>query len=194
MSQNNANLDRAVTVEKFRAYRSQKLEKIAKAIAKTGISANHLTFLSLCSGIAAIYFLFNDYYLFALFALLHLVFDGLDGVVARLTAPTLAGKYFDLISDSLVTFLVLVKVAWLLQDFYAYLAAGVFLFALLLHLRSRLQAPMVFMRTVSVIVLIIATNYLFPFQNPILTAGYLVAGGVSLYSLSRQLQWYMRKR
>jgi len=179
------------TIEKFRQFRSKKLDKIAKAIAKIGISANHLTFLSLISGLLAIYFLFNRYYLFVLFATLHLIMDGLDGVVARVTKPTIFGKYFDLISDSLVTFLALVKAAWLLQDFYAYLAAGVFLLALLLHLRSRLQAPMVFMRTITLIVLLIATNPSFPFQNPLLTLGYLVAGGVSLFSLARQLQWYL---
>jgi len=178
-------------IEKCRNYRSQKLHRIAKGIAKVGFSANHLTFLSLISGLAAIYFLFTNYYLFALLSLLHLIFDGLDGVVARVTKPTVFGKYFDLISDSLITALALVKAAWFLQDFYAYLAAGVFLLALLLHLKSRLQAPMTFLRTASVIVLIIATNPLFPFQNPLLTLGYLTAGGVSLFSLAKQLQWYI---
>src|SRR3989344_7802819 len=138
-------------VRKFRAYRSKKLERIAQPLVKAGLAANHLTFLSLLSGIATIYYLFSGYYLFALFALLHLFFDGLDGVVARITKPTLFGKYFDLISDSAVTFLILLKAGFYLQEFYAYIAAGLFLLALLIHLGSKLQAPMLFLRTASVI-------------------------------------------
>ena len=182
------------TINKFRQFRSKKLESIATAIAKIGLTANHLTFLSLCSGIAAIYFLFSNYYLFALLALLHLLFDGLDGVVARLTGPTIAGKYFDLISDSTITFLAILKVGLQLQEFYAYLAAGLFLLALITHLKSKLQAPMLFMRTVSLLFLLIVSYPLFPFTDMFLTVGYLSAGGVSLYSLSRQLQWYVEKK
>ncbi|HLD39739.1 MAG TPA: CDP-alcohol phosphatidyltransferase family protein [Candidatus Nanoarchaeia archaeon] len=182
------------TIKNFRAYRSKKLENIARIIAKTGITANHLTFLSFCSGLGAIYFLFSNYYFFTLFAMLHLVFDGLDGVIARITKPTLAGKYFDLLSDSIVTFLIIVKAGYYLHDFYAYLAAALFMLALLIHLKSKLQAFMLFMRTVSLIFLVIITHPLFPFTSTFLIIGYLGAGGVSLYSLSRQLQWYMRKR
>jgi len=179
-------------VQTFRVYRSKKLEKLAKAVSRFGINANHITILSLLSGIAAIYFLFNNYYLFVVFALLHLLFDGVDGVVARVTKPTTQGKYFDLLSDSGVTFLALLKVAWHLQGFYAYIAAGLFLLALIIHLKFKLQPPMLFLRTISIIVLLVATHPLFPFTNMVLTAGYLAAGGVSLYSLARQLQWRMQ--
>ena len=181
-------------VDQFRNYRSTKLGKIAKWLVKIGIAADHLTFLSLSSGLAAIYFLFNNYYLFALFALLHLLFDGFDGVVARVTKPTGYGKYFDLMSDSAFTFLALLKAGLFLQEFYAYIAAGLFLSALMIHLKSTLRAPMLFMRTVFVIVLLIIAYPLFPFTAMAVTAGYLAAGGVSLYSLSRQLQWYMGKK
>lgn len=181
-------------VEKFRIYRSKKLDKIGQALLKAGIKANHLTLLSLCSGIAAIFFLFDRYYLFVLFALLHFIFDGLDGVVARLTKPTIYGKYFDLISDSAVTFFILLKTSWHLQEFYAYLAAGLFFLSLIIHLSTKLKTPMIFLRTASVIVLVITTFPLFPFTKIFLTAGYLTAGGVSLFSLARQLQWYLGNR
>ncbi len=181
-------------VDNFRDYRSKKLEKIAKAVANMGIKANHITTLSLITGILGVYYLFNNYYLFALFALLHLIFDGLDGVIARVTIPTTGGKYFDLISDSVVTFLAIVKTGFYLQDFYAYIAAGLFLLTLTIHLASRMQIPMLFMRTATIIILLIATNSLFPFTKMLLTAGYLVAGGVSLYSLSRPLQWHVNKK
>lgn len=179
------------TVEKFRHYRSKKLGFLAQGLIKTGLTANHLTFLSLLSGLAAVYFLFDNYYLFALFALLHLVFDSLDGVVARATQITYFGKYVDMMADSTVTFLVLLKAAWFLRELYAYLAAGLFLLALIIHLVSRLQAPMIFMRTVTLAVILIATHPQFPYQILTLTLGYLSAGGVSLYSLARQLQWRM---
>lgn len=179
------------TIENFRKYRSQKLEKLVKPLPQAGIAANHLTLLSLASGIAAIYFLFNNYYLFVLFALLHLVCDAFDGVVARLTKPTLAGKYFDLLTDSLVTFLALVKTGWYLQEWPAYVAAGLFVLSLLIHLKSKLQAPMILMRTATLMVLLIATHPSFPYT--VLTPGYLLAGGISVFSLARQLQWYIKK-
>ena len=90
----------------------------------------------------AMYFLFENYYLFAFFAILHLTGDALDGVVARLHKPTRYGKYFDLLSDSIVTFLALIKVGFYVQDFYPFIAAGLFLTALAINLRSGLQAPM----------------------------------------------------
>lgn len=179
------------TIENFRKYRSQKLEKLAKPLAQAGITANHLTLLSLASGIATIYFLFDNYYLLVVFAVLHLLFDSLDGVVARLTKPTLFGKYFDLLTDSSVTFLALVKTGWYLQDWYAYVAAGLFLVSLLIHLKSKLQAPMILMRTATLIVLSIATHPSFPYA--VLTPGYLLAGGISVFSLAWQLQWYTKK-
>ena len=181
-------------IAKFRAYRSKKLERIGKSLVKVGITADHITSLSFISGIAAMYFLFENYYLFAFFAILHLTGDALDGVVARLHKPTRYGKYFDLLSDSIVTFLALIKVGFYVQDFYPFIAAGLFLTALAINLRSGLQAPMFFMRTASLAVLLTATNPLFPFTKILLTAGYLVAGGVSLYSLAKQLQWFMSKR
>ncbi len=180
-------------IEKFRSYRSRKLEKTGRLLVKIGLKANRITALSLISGILAIYFLFNNYYLFTLFALLHLLFDAFDGVLARLTKSTTPGKYFDLLSDSAVPFLALLKVGFYLGDFYAYLAAGLFLVALIIHLALKLQTPMFFLRTATVMVLMIATFPLFPFTTTALTAGYLAAGGVSLFSLARQLQWYVGK-
>lgn len=181
-------------IAKFRAYRSKKLERVGRSLSEAGITANHITAVSFISGIAAMYFLFENYYLFALFAALHLTGDALDGVVARLHRPTRYGKYFDLLSDSIVTFLALIKVGFYAQDFYPFIAAGLFLTALAINLRSGLQAPMFFMRTASLAVLLVATNPLFPFTKILITAGYLVAGGVSLYSLARQLQWLVSRK
>ena len=180
-------------IQPFRVYRSAKLSRIAKPLVKAGITANQVTALSLISGLLAVYFLFTNYYLLVLFALLHLIFDGFDGVIARLTKTSIDGKYLDLITDNMITLGILIKVAIFLQDLYAYIAAGLFLFALTSHLASKLEAPILFIRTASVIVLIIALNPLFPFTTILLTAGYLAAGGVSLYSLTSQLQWHLNR-
>ena len=181
-------------VENFRNYRTKKLEKIARAVAQTGLRANHITFLSLLCGILAAYFLFSKYYLFVLFVILHLCLDGFDGVVARVTKPTPYGKYFDLVTDSSVTFLLLLNTAAYLQELYAFLAAGLFMLALIIHIKGKLQTPMLFLRTSAVAVLVVAVHPLFPYQQILLTLGYLAAGGVSLFSLARQLQWYVGKK
>ncbi len=180
-------------IKEFRAYRSDRLSRIAKPLVKAGVTADQVTALSLISGLLAVYFLFTNYYLLVLFALLHLLFDGFDGVIARLTKTSIAGKYLDLVTDNLVTIGVLIKTAIFLQDFYAFIAAGLFSLALTIHIISKLKAPILFIRTVSLIVLTIALNPSFPFAAILLTAGYLAAGGVSSYSLTRQLQWHLNR-
>lgn len=175
----------------FQRYRSKHWDSLGRGLHTLGISANMLTFFSLLSGLLAVYWLFSNYSLFVLFAVLHLLFDALDGVVARVsgTASSPFGKYFDQGSDSIVTILAVLKVGWYLQDLYAYLIAGLFFLAIIIYFLSRCQAPIIFMRTVAMLVLMIATYPLFPFQQELLTVGYLVAGSVTVYSLARQLQF-----
>lgn len=177
-------------IENSREYRSRKLAGIGKLLVRLGVSANLLTFLSFLSGLLAIYFLFNNYLFFVIFAFLHLSFDAIDGVVARLSKTSVFGEYFDWISDQLVTFLALVKTGWFLSDVYAYLVAGLFALAFIIFLLSKQKAPMYFIRIASLVVLIIVTFPLFPHTKIFLIAGYLTAGIVSGYSLARQLQWY----
>lgn len=109
-----------------------------------------LTFFSLLSGLLAVYWLFSNYSLFVLFAVLHLIFDALDGVVARISKNDSSpfGKYFDQGSDSIVTILAVLKVGWYLQDLYAYIIAGLFFLTAVIYFLSRCQAPIIFMRTV----------------------------------------------
>lgn len=182
-------------IANFQQYRSKHFDSLARAFNQLGISANILTSLSLLSGILAWYWLFSNHWLFVLFALLHLLFDALDGVVARISgaASIPFGKYFDQGSDSLVTILMLFKVGWHLQDVYAYIIAGLFFLAALVYFWSRGQAPIIFMRTAAVLILLIVAYPAFPFQREILTVGYLVAGVVAVFSLARQLQWGMMR-
>lgn len=187
-------------LEKFREYRTKKFSKIGQALYSIGISANIMTFLSLILGLTAVYFLFSNYYLFAAFALLHLLADGIDGVIARVSKTASAsknllwGKYFDSAADSLVTLLLLVKIGWHLQDYYAYIVAGLFLITVMIHYLSEFAAPVLFIRTVSLILLAIFTFPLIPYQKILLTIIYLTAGTVSAYSLARQLQWFLNKK
>lgn len=169
------------------------MDSSARILRWAGISANMLTLCSLIAGLLAVYWLFSNHILFVLFALLHVLFDGLDGVVARISGASHFGKYFDQGSDSLVTILVLFKVGWYLQDTYAYIIAGLFFLAVAIYFLSRTQAPIIFMRTVALLILIVVAYPSFPFQQEILTIGYLAAGIVAVFSLARQLQWGMMR-
>lgn len=182
------------TIKKCRDFRSRNLDGLGRFHVKIGINANIITFFSLISGVAAAYFLFDNYWLFLLLAVLHLFFDSMDGVVARLSKTTKFGKYFDLCSDSFVTILVLIKLGWFLNDYYVYYITGLFTIALIVHLGSRLKAPIYFMRTVSLIVLAIFSFPTMPFMNVFLTIGYLVAGVFTVFSLAKQLQWVVNRR
>ena len=179
----------ASSLDQFRNYRQRKLLSVGTFLANRGLTANLLTGFSLLFGLLSVYFLFEQQVLFILLALLHLAADALDGVIARATKETSFGKYFDYGVDRLVTLLFLLKIGFFLQDYYAYLIAGIFVVAQLIYIFSQFRAPIVFTRTVLLLILF--------FYSPVyaLTAGlpiiaYLVTGAASLYSLARQLQWF----
>jgi phosphatidylglycerophosphate synthase len=180
-------------IKKTREFRSNKLEKIANILIKLKFTPNILTTLSLISGLLSAYFLFNDYWCFLVFGILHLMFDAFDGVVARVSGPTEFGKYYDISTDSLISVLYLAKVSWFLQDYYAYLITGLFVIALLVYFTTKLQTEIIFIRTVSFIVLGIATFQGFPLMIELLTLGYLVVGATTFYSLAKQIQWFVKK-
>lgn len=177
-----------------RDYRSKKLEGISRFLLKLKLTPNILTTLSLLSGLLAVYFLFSHYIYFAVLAVLHLIFDGLDGVAARHSQPTMFGKYFDHGSDNLIAFLLLLRVGQYLDDIYPYLIAGLYALAIIIHFASGMKAPIIFIRTTAVIVLIIAAFPDFLYPRLLITIGYLAAGGTTVYSLARQLQWVMGAR
>ncbi|MEW5896582.1 MAG: CDP-alcohol phosphatidyltransferase family protein [Nanoarchaeota archaeon] len=181
-------------IEKSREYRSKKLAGVGRFLVKLGISANLLTFLSFISGLLAVYFLFDNYVFFVIFALFHLLFDSIDGVVARLSKTSKFGEYFDWVSDQLVTFSALVKTGWFIGDFYAYIVAGIFALAFIIFLWSKFKAPMYFIRLTMLIILSIVTFPFLPYTKTFLTGAYLTAGVISVYSLARQMQWWMERR
>lgn len=169
---------------KFRGFRDRNFSKIGESCIRVGISANAITSLSLILGLFAIYYLFDNTWLFVLFAAAHLIADGLDGVLARASKTTEFGRYFDYLSDRTITLLILIKIGWFFNDYYAYLVAGLFIAAQTIYAISKMKAPILFTRMI--ILGLVAIN--------LPTIAYLTTGIASIYSLARQLQWYIAPR
>ena len=177
-------------IEFSRKARSQYFDPIGKFLLKLKLTANHLTGLSLILGLVATYFLFQNNILFAIFIILHLLADGLDGVLARLTKPTTFGKYFDLISDQFISFLLMLKIYFYLNDYYVVIVLTLFLTTYIIHLATKMKYPAIFVRTGIVITLLF-----FPLWPNFVTNGtYLVIGGFMLYSLIQQLRYFLSTR
>lgn len=169
---------------RWRQYRSKKLKSLAKLFVKARIPANAMTAIAFLFGIASVLFLFRNYGLFILFAVLHLLADALDGVIARATKPSGLGKYLDYFGDQLVGLLLLIRIALELQDYYVWLILGLAIAAQAVYVLSIFTAPVLFSR--SVVFLFLAV------QLP--TLAYLSAGIVALYSLAVQLRWFVEVR
>ena len=175
------------TILRFREYKSARLSGVGRMFLRVGISANMMTLLSLIFGVGAVYYLFASYWLFVLFALLHLCADAFDGVIARVAGATLFGKKFDFAVDQLIVILVMVKLGWFLQDYYAYVAAGVYFVGNLVYYIADFKLPILFTRTVT---LILMGVWFLPIKIIIFTipeATYITTGVASVYSLARQL-------
>lgn len=170
----------------FREYRSSRLGGIGRFLLRLKITANVLTFFSLACGLTAAYYLFQDQVLFVVFAVLHLICDGLDGVVAREAGSTKLGKYFDAFTDSFVQFILILRIAFFLNDYYVFLTAGLFLLANVIYLYNKMNAPYLPSRTLTLILLM--------FNLPLfLTLAFLISGATAVYSLAKQLQWILTK-
>ncbi|MBU0470338.1 MAG: CDP-alcohol phosphatidyltransferase family protein [Nanoarchaeota archaeon] len=181
-------------IEKSRKFRTKKFSGTARRLHQLGISANMMTSLSLLFGLTAIFFLFSNYVLFVLFAILHLLADGLDGLIARISKTSEFGKYFDLSTDSLITFLILIKLGWYLQDYYPYFVAGLFLVTVMIHLLSKAKSPIYFLRTTYLGTLIIILFPLMPTKITLLIGSYFIAGAIVIYSLVKEISWLVNKR
>ncbi len=85
---------------KFRPLIDPPLNRIGRALAGMGVTANMLTFFGLAIGLggAAAIALGNVWLGLALIAGNRLL-DGLDGAVARVSGPTDLGGYFDIVAD-----------------------------------------------------------------------------------------------
>jgi len=180
-------------MERFRRLRTKYLSGIGKFLFKIGISANIMTGFSLVFGILAVYFLFSNHSLFILFAALHLIADGLDGVIARVSKSTIFGNYFEHICDGVVGLLVLIKIGMFTGDYLAYLIAGLYLLAQTTHFSFLCQPPCLFTRTLTLILAALFIPDTFPWSKYTLTVIILINGVAYLYSLARQLQYFIIK-
>ncbi len=164
----------------WQTFRSKSLRPTALLLRRCHITANHLTFVSFLCALLAAYFLFESHSLFVLFALLHLLFDGLDGVIARESTKTKYGAHYDYLSDRSATFFLLLKMGFFLKDYYIFIVLVLFVLTQIVYVVSKFKAPILFSRTIFLFLLI--------FWQP--TLGYLTEGVVALYCLARQLQWF----
>jgi phosphatidylglycerophosphate synthase len=82
----------------------------ARFLLRLGVSANIATGFSFLMGALAVFFLFDNNFLFALFAILHLITDSMDGAIARIQKKTTAfGLWFDHFVDRGIVVLLLAK-------------------------------------------------------------------------------------
>lgn len=87
------------------------LQSIARAAAKTGISANALTIMGAFIGVGAGLCISQGNFAAALLLiLLNRILDGLDGAIARINGATELGGYLDTLADFL--FYIIVPVAF----------------------------------------------------------------------------------
>lgn len=177
-------------LESTRKIRSKLLEPVGKFLLRLKLTANHLTFFSFILGLTAVYFLLQNHLLFIVFAVLHLIADGLDGVLARLTKPTLTGKYFDYFADRAITFFLLLRVYFYLQDYYVISIIVFFTLSQVIYILSKFKYPVIFVRTG----IIIALMFIPLFPNFIPTGTYLVAGIFIIYALLLQFKHFLRTR
>lgn len=185
-------------MEQGREFRKRKLAGIARVLLNIGFTSSRMTFLSLLLGMGAAYFLFQQQSVYIMLALLHLLADGLDGVIASLEIKPSKwgmnwGKYFDSGADALVTLFVLGKVAFTLQDVYGYIVVGLFALAQLIYFASRMEAPVLPVRTITMVLLMIYVSPI-SWSTQLLLLVMSIAGVASLYSLARQLQWKVGRK
>jgi phosphatidylglycerophosphate synthase len=182
------------SMESFKKYRDLKLRSLGLSLRKLRISANFMTTLAFLFGLLAVYFLFRSYWLFFLFVFFHLLADALDGVLARLSQETSFGHYYDHLTDRLVTLFILLKIGWYLQDYYVYVTISLFILAQLVYTLSKFTSPILFTRTLTLLLLLFLHPSLANYSILVLTLTYLTTGVASAFSLAKQLQWYFERR
>jgi phosphatidylglycerophosphate synthase len=178
-------------VLKFQSFKDRNLSKIGKGLLRLGISANLMTGVSLILGCLSIYFLFVDYWTFFILAILHLLADGLDGVIARVSKTTVFGDYFDYFSDRLVVVLIYISLYGILRDYFVLIVLFLYLLNQIIYVISKKTYPIIFYRSVGL--LLMALYPLFPLTQ-YLTFCYLFGGSFTMFSLALQLKYYVENK
>lgn len=119
------------------------------AIAKLNITPAFLSLLSLISGVASALFLAQTHLLFVCLYLTHMLFDGLDGFVARVTYKESAfGNLLDHGGDSIITYLFLLKSLAITDKWLVAVVASIYtcelIFVIALRLTHKKFPPVIF--------------------------------------------------
>jgi len=180
-------------VQRMLEFRTKHFLVVGKVLANAGFTAHTITIISLSLGIAAFFLFGVNHFLFAIAILLHLLTDAVDGLVARATSTSSQfGDYFDHISDGFIGFLLLLKIGWVLNDYFAYMVAGIYCINQITHFVSRRQLPAIFTRTFISVGLLFYVPGIFSFTLFVPIIIYLITGILSAYSLVLQLQWFVK--
>ena len=177
-------------VLKFQNFKDNNISKLGEGFLRLGISANIMTFISLIFGILSIYFLFSNYWLFFAFAIMHVLADGFDGVIARVSKTTKFGDYFDYFSDRLVVILIYINIYLVLRDYILLVVLGLYLLTQLIYLVSKKTYPIIFYRSVGLLLMVLYP--LFPLPQYLIFC-YLLGGAFTVFSLALQLKHYVNK-
>jgi phosphatidylglycerophosphate synthase len=137
--------------------------KLTELLINLGVKPNMMTMAAFIVGLIAVYFLFENNSLFVVFILLHLLFDILDGQIARISNHTTNfGAWMDHISDRSITLLILIK-----TYFYAIVPANLFFSVIflwflqnLLYIIYKRKISIVYTRTVTLLLFIMGGYYL----------------------------------
>ena len=111
---------------KLRPLIDRPLDKIARLLTGTPVTANMVTFIGFIFGVcAAVAILFEAYLMSLSFILINRIFDGLDGAIARQKGTTDYGGYLDILLDFI--FYNMIPAAFIVTHSDKNAVAGVFL-------------------------------------------------------------------
>jgi phosphatidylglycerophosphate synthase len=127
--------------------RQKYLSFLVSPLKAIGVKANHITYLVFVTGLIAVWFAFDNHKYFILFGVLHILFDLLDGVLARATKPTINGHYLDQIADHSIATLLLAK-TFLVGDALAGIVTVLYAAHVSIYFIKRCKGPVIFMRGV----------------------------------------------
>ena len=184
---------RLAIIKQSQELRRKKLFNMGKLFLRFGISANLITLFSFVMGVLAIYYLFTNQFLFILFTILHLIGDGLDGVIAKVAKKeTKQGYLLDHLSDRVVALLNLLKLSFFFGGNYMYLVSGLFVLTQSIHLIGKFKYPAIYVGSTIMIIMMFNFSPLNNFLNVPVIA-FSTAGVLSVCSLLLQLRYFLKK-
>lgn len=141
-----------ITIKSKKAVKKYILPVI-KLTAKTGLRPNFFTLTSFISGLLSIYFLFNNNLLFAIFSVIAIIFDTVDGNLARyLKVESKLGFYLDQGNDRTINFLLFLKYILIFGKYWFILPMYILHYALFFIFKTK---EVMYVRTFIVIFFII---------------------------------------